>query len=121
MEEQAPAELDEEFAKASASQKAASTALRSEVRANMERELSEAIRQKLRAQVLDGLYTNNPIELPRQLVEEQIQQLQLEMVRRAGVRDARQLPPREPFEEPARRRVALGLLMGELVRRRTSR
>jgi trigger factor len=32
------------------------------------------------------------------------------------VRDAKQLPPRDPFEEPARRRVALGLLMSELVR-----
>ncbi len=31
--------------------------------------------------------------------------------------DASQMPPREPFEEPARRRVMLGLLIGELVRR----
>jgi trigger factor len=38
------------------------------------------------------------------------------MLRRAGVRDAKQMPPREPFEQPARRRVALGLLMNELVR-----
>jgi trigger factor len=26
------------------------------------------------------------------------------------------MPPREPFEQPARRRVALSLIMGELVR-----
>jgi trigger factor len=38
------------------------------------------------------------------------------MLRRAGVKDAKQLPPREPFEQPARRRVAIGLLMSELVR-----
>ena len=38
------------------------------------------------------------------------------MLRRAGVKDAKQLPPREPFEQPARRRVALSLLMSELVR-----
>jgi trigger factor len=82
----------------------------------MERELAEAIRQKMRTQVLEGLYQRNPLELPRQLVEEQIQELQIEMLRRAGVRDAKQMPPREPFEEPARRRVALGLLMSELVR-----
>jgi trigger factor len=82
----------------------------------MERELNEAIRQKMRAQILEGLYAQNPLELPRQMVEEQIQELQVEMLRRAGVRDAKQLPPREPFEQPARRRVALGLLMSELVR-----
>jgi trigger factor len=70
----------------------------------------------VRTQVLEQLFTKNPLELPRQMVEEQIQELQVEMLRRAGVRDAKQLPPREPFELPARRRVALGLLMNELVR-----
>jgi trigger factor len=82
----------------------------------MERELNEAIRQKVRSQVLEGLYKANPLELPRQMVDETVQELQVEMLRRAGVRDAKQLPPREPFEEPARRRVALSLLMGEVVR-----
>jgi trigger factor len=28
-----------------------------------------------------------------------------------------QMPPRDPFVEPARRRVALGLLIGEIARR----
>jgi trigger factor len=32
-----------------------------------------------------------------------------------GVKDASQIPAREPFEEPARRRVALGLLMSQIV------
>ena len=116
VEEQAPAPLDEEFAKGFGIADGSIENLRSEVRANMERELGEAVRQKLRAQVLEGLFTKNPLELPRQLVEEQIQELQVEMLRRAGVKDAKQLPPREPFEQPARRRVALGLLMSELVR-----
>jgi trigger factor len=116
VEEQVPAPLDEAFAKGFGIADGNLETLRAEVRANMERELNEAIRQKLRAQVLEGLYTKNPLELPRQLVEEQIQELQVEMLRRAGVKDAKQLPPREPFEQPARRRVALGLLMSELVR-----
>jgi len=116
VEEQSPAPLDEDFARSFGIADGNLESLRSEVRANMERELHEAIRQKLRAQVLDGLYANNPLELPRQMVEETIQELQVEMLRRAGVRDAKQLPPREPFEQPAKRRVALGLLMSELVR-----
>jgi trigger factor len=116
VEEQSPAPLDEAFAKSFGIEDGDIDKLRGEVRANMERELSEAIRQNLRGQVLEGLYTQNPLELPRQLVEEQIQELQVEMLRRAGVRDAKQMPPREPFEQPARRRVALGLLMNELVR-----
>ena len=116
VEEQGPAPLDEEFAKGFGIADGSIATLRDEVRANMERELAEAIRQKVRTQVLEGLYTKNPLELPRQMVEEQIQELQVEMLRRAGVKDAKQLPPREPFEPPARRRVALGLLMSELVR-----
>jgi trigger factor len=116
VEEQAPAALDEAFAKSFGVADGSLESLRSEVKANMERELNEAIRQKMRAQVLEGLLAQNPIELPRQLVEEQIQELQVEMLRRAGVRDAKQMPPREPFEQPARRRVALSLLMSELVR-----
>jgi trigger factor len=116
VESQGPAPLDETFAKGFGIADGSIDTLRAEVRANMERELGEAIRQKVRTQVLEGLYTKNPLELPRQLVEEQIQELQVEMLRRAGVKDAKQLPPREPFEQPARRRVALSLLMSELVR-----
>jgi trigger factor len=116
VEEQASAPLDEAFAKGFGIADGSLETLRQEVRANMERELAEAIRQKVRTQVLEGLYTKNPLELPRQLVEEQIQELQVEMLRRAGVKDAKQLPSREPFEQPARRRVALSLLMSELVR-----
>jgi trigger factor len=116
VEEQGPAPLDEAFAKGFGIADGSIETLRAEVRANMERELGEAVRQKIRTQVLEGLFTKNPLELPRQLVEEQIQELQVEMLRRAGVKDAKQLPPREPFEQPARRRVALSLLMSELVR-----
>jgi trigger factor len=116
VEEQVPAPLDEEFAKGFGIADGSVETLRAEVRANMARELNEAVRQKVRTQVLEGLYKQNPLELPRQMVEEQIQELQVEMLRRAGVKDAKQMPPREPFEQPARRRVALGLLMSELVR-----
>lgn len=116
VEEQQPAALDEEFAKGFGIADGNLDTLRSEVRANMERELQSAVDQKVRGQVLEQLYTKNPLELPRQMVEETIQELQVEMLRRAGVKDAKQLPPREPFEQPARRRVALGLLMSELVR-----
>ncbi len=116
VEEQVPAALDEEFARGFGIADGSIDNLRSEVRANMERELEGAVRQKVRTQVLEGLFTRNPLELPRQMVDEQIQELQVEMLRRAGVKDAKQLPPRAPFEQAARRRVALGLLMNELVR-----
>jgi len=38
-------------------------------------------------------------------------------MRRAGAKDVSQAPPREPLIEPARRRVALGLLFNHVIRR----
>src|SRR5262249_2893433 len=89
--------------------------MRAEVRKSMERELAEVIRGRVRAQVLEALYKDNPVDVPRALIDEQVQQLQLDAARRLGVRDASRLPPREAFEEPARRRVALGLLVAHIV------
>ena len=65
--------------------------------------------------MLDALYKDNPVDVPRAMIDEQVQELQLDTARRLGIRDARALPPRERFEEPARRRVALGLLISQIV------
>ncbi len=90
--------------------------LRKEVRESMERELAEAVRNQLRTQVMDALHRENPIEVPQGLVEEAVQEMQVDIGRRMGVKDVSQLPAREQFEGPARRRVALGLVVGELMR-----
>ena len=116
VEEQALPEVNEEFVKAFGVQEGGVEALRTEVRQSMTRELNDLVRNRMRGQVLEALYKENPLEIPRSLVEEQIQQLQLDMARRANISDPNQLPPAQTFEEPARRRVALGLLLGEIVR-----
>jgi trigger factor len=115
VEEQSLPAIDEDFCKAYGVEEGGVEALRAEVRKSMERELEGVIRTRLRTQVMDGLYSNNPLDLPRALIDEQVQQLAIDMARRIGARDASQLPPRAQFEEPARRRVALGLLMGKIV------
>jgi len=115
VEEQSLPAVDEKFCKAYGVEEGGIAALREEVRKSMERELAGVVRNRLRTQVMDALYRDNPIELPRALIDEQVQQLQVDMARRTGARDISQLPPREQFEDPARRRVALGLLMGQIV------
>ena len=115
VEEQTLPAVDEEFGRAYGVEEGGVEALRAEVRKSMERELADVIRNRVRAQVLDALYRQNPVDVPRSLLEEQVQQLQIDTARRMGVRDASQLPPRQQFEEPARRRVALGLLMSQIV------
>jgi trigger factor len=115
VEEQSLPAVDEEFARAYGVEEGGVDALRAEVRKSMERELADVIRNRVRGQVLDALYRQNPVDVPRTLLEEQVRQLQIDTARRMGIRDASQLPAREPFEEPARRRVALGLLMSQIV------
>ncbi len=117
VEERALPALDEAFAKQFGVEEGGVPTLREEVRANMERELGEAIRVKLRDQLLEALYRDNPLELPRAMIEEQVQELQQQMMQRLGGRaDPKNLPAREAFEPNARRRVALGLLLGEIIR-----
>jgi trigger factor len=116
VEEQTLPEVDEEFCRAYGVEEGGIDALRVEVRKSMERELGDVIRNRVRAQVMDALYRENLIQVPRALIDEQIQRLQADAARRMGAKDASQVPPREAFEEPARRRAALGLLMGQIVR-----
>ena len=81
--------------------------------------LADNVRGRVRGQLLEKLLAANPIELPRVAVESQLRSLQIEWLRRVGARpeDLKEAPPREPFEEAARRRVATGLLLGEVIRR----
>jgi len=116
VEEQSLPAVDEEFCRGFGVEQGGVEALRAEVRKSMERELADVIRNRVRTQVLDALYAENPIEIPRALIEEQVQQLQIDAARRMGVREASKVPPRQPFEAPARRRAALGLLMGQIVK-----
>jgi trigger factor len=116
IESQSLPEVDAAFAESFGVSEGGVEELRNGVQLSMEREVSEAAHARVRNQLLDALYQANPLELPRVLIDEQIRELQVQMLRRAGVQQLDQLPPKEPYEEPARRRVALGLLMGEIVR-----
>ena len=118
VEEEHLPELDDDFAKSFGIEEGGIDKLRSEVEANMREEMAGKVRQVMKQQVLEALLDANEVELPATLVEQEIEALRHDMVRRMGgeVTDPSQLPPRQPFEEPARRRVSLGLLIGELRR-----
>ena len=116
VEERRMPELDDTFAKSFGVEEGGIERLREEVKDNMERELGEAVRNRLKKHVMDGLVAANPIDLPKTMVETQVQDLRLEAARRMGARDASQVPPPETFQDAARRRVALTLLVGEIIR-----
>ncbi len=117
VEAQALPEIDEEFCKAFGVDDGGIAKLREEVRENMQRELAEAVRGKVKAQLMDGLLAQNTIELPKALVDEEIGKMQQEMFGGKLSEDKRAELPRQPFEEQAGKRVTLGRLLGEIVRR----
>jgi trigger factor len=116
VEEQKLPELDAEFCKSYGVEEGGIDRLRQEVEENMRRELADAVQSRLKKQVMDGLLAANPLELPRSLVEQQVRELQIDAGRRMGAKDASQLPPAESLLEPAKRRVALSLLINEVIK-----
>jgi trigger factor len=117
VEEPVLPEVDEEFCRSFGVTEGGLAKLREDVAANMRRELEQALRNRNKAAVMEKLYTANPTDVPNVLIEGQIRDMQVEAMRRAGAKDASQAPPRDPFVEPARRRVALGLLLNDVIRR----
>jgi len=111
-------DLDEEFCREYGVVEGGIEQLRSEVADNMRRELGENVRARMKQQLLDALLAANPTEVPKSLVDAQVREMQIEAARRMGAKDASQVPPPDPFIETARRRVALGLLVGELIKSR---
>jgi trigger factor len=109
--------LDEEFCASFGVTEGGVPKLREEVTANMRRELDQNLRNRNKNAVMEKLHQANPMDLPNALVEAQIRDMQIEVMRRTGAKDASQAPDRQQFVEPARRRVALGLLINDIIRR----
>jgi trigger factor len=117
VEEPTLPELDEEFCKSFGVSEGGIPKLREDVAANMRRELEQNLRNRNKTTVMEKLYRANPLDVPNALLESQIRDMQIEAMRRAGAKDVSQAPPREPLIEPARRRVALGLIFNDVIRR----
>ena len=106
-------EVGTEFARAFGIKDGDVEALRSEVRANMARELKHHQKLWIKNQVMVGLLRLNDIELPQTLVQDETDRL-----RHQAGEPGRQSPlPATLFEDEARRRVGLGLLVGEIIKR----
>lgn len=89
---------------------------RTEVRKNMERELRQATKTKLKNQVMDGLLAANPIDVPKALLESEVNRLRVQAVQQFGGNIKPEQLPAELFEEQAKRRVELGLIIAEVVK-----
>jgi trigger factor len=112
-------QLDAEFAKTLGVADGDLAKMRTEIRANVEREVRKRVDSRVKAQALQALHDSTPLELPKSLVEMETQQL---LERAAADLQQRGIKPEqikltpEMFQDNAKRRVALGLLISELAR-----
>jgi trigger factor len=94
--------------------------MRLEVRANVEREVRKRLGSELKQKVMQALQDAARLDLPKSLVEMEVQRLvgaaRADLQARGLKMEQMPIDP-QVFEDQARRRVALGLIVGELVRR----
>ena len=93
--------------------------MREEVKANVEREVKKRVESEVKQKVMQALIDSTTLELPKSLVEielrRMVQQARADLEAR-GVKLERLPVNPEALEGQARRRVALGLILGELVK-----
>jgi trigger factor len=119
IEEPRVPEEDAEFAKALGVADGDTTKMRSEVRANVEREVKKRVEAKLKDQALQALLAATPLEVPKSLVGMEAASMAERAVADLKARgvNPQQVPINpQAFEAAARRRVALGLVIAELAR-----
>lgn len=110
-------EVNEEFIKQFNPNESDLEAFKADVRKNMERELKGALKNKVKQQAMEGLLSQNDIEVPKALVDQEIDRQRKQMVQQFG--GGQQFDystlPAELFEEQSTRSVKLGLLLGEFI------
>lgn len=91
---------------------------RAEIGKNMQREASQAVDNRVKQQVLSALQKANDISVPKALIQQEVDGLKRQAAQQFGLGedfDVTQLP-NELFEEQARGRVQVGLLLAEVIK-----
>jgi trigger factor len=113
-------EVDADFARALGIPDGDVQKMRTDVKSNLEREVRRRSDARVKDQVMKALLENSSIELPKSLVQIEVERLMEGMRRDLEARGLKsdQIPmPAEAFEPEAKKRVTLGLIIAELVRR----
>jgi trigger factor len=113
-------ELDEEFAKGFGVQDGDLEKMRADIRANMEKEKNDRLKASLKNRVMSGLLEHNTIIAPSAMVAEEVKGLRTQAAQRMG-HDPESMDeaafPDALFNEEATRRVQLGLLVSEVIKK----
>ena len=115
--EQSLPRIDEDFFKSFGFEESGAEAFREEVSKNMQREMKTASRNKLKTLLMDSLVSGVEVRIPEALTGNEIQQLKRQAVQQMNVGqgfDPESMPD-DLFREQAKRRVTLGLVLGEVI------
>lgn len=118
VEEPVLPELNDEFATEFGVKEGGLAALRQQVRENMEREVQQTVTARVKEQVFDGLMGLDLLEVPKSLVDSEIdtlvKQRQQAMQQYGSAGQLQDVDPAQ-FESQAVRRVSLGLILSEVI------
>jgi trigger factor len=109
-------DVDAEFVKEFGVEDGDLQRFRADVRSNLERELKQRVRTRVKDQVMDALLEANPLTVPSALIAEEIESLRQQANQNLNLGGAQISLPDELFADNARRRVALGLIIAEVVK-----
>ena len=108
-------ELDEHFVRELGIEDGKIETLHAELRRNLETELEQSKQSFDKNQVMQKLFESNQFELPAGLLEQEVRSVFEQAKRNLNLEDESKLPKAQ-LEEQARRRLSLGLIIGEIVR-----
>lgn len=112
--------LDAEFAKQLGVESGDIEQLKREVRDNVGKEVAKRVRTTVKEQVMDALHQAATFEVPRSLLQSEIARMQEQAVadlKQRGMTTQELTLPPDLFTERAMRRIKIGLLVAELVKR----
>ncbi len=93
--------------------------MREDVRSNLGREVKRRVQARTKDLVLKALLEVSRLEVPKALIDMEVDRLMAgmaESLKQRGMTGQAANMPREAFEEEARRRVTIGLILAELVK-----
>ena len=112
--------LDSEMAKQLGVETGDVERLKKEVRDNIEKEVAKRIKATVKEQVMDELHKAAAFEVPRALLDSEIQRMQgqaVEDLKQRGMTTQDLTLPPDLFTDRAARRIKVGLLVAELVKK----
>ena len=110
-------ELDDDFFSSFDISEGGLEAFREEVASNMARELKNAGKNNIKNQVIEGLLKTHNVEVPKSLIASEVNALRQQAMQQfGGVQNIDpSMLPNDLFTGQAERRVALSLIMNEIV------